>query len=312
MGDLYIKNKKVSGTVSSASAVTCKDIAGKKHTLQKVLDNRPVNNNILINSNFANPVNQRGVVSPYTAPQHKTYWIDRWKIKGVNGQGIFSLVDKGIKIKQPDGENCVLTQHIEISKDYFGKKATLSIYINGVVHSLTTTFPSEMPTDEFYVRSNDFDDKTALAIGISVSLQCFYIELYINGSGSKTIEWVKLELCDHATPYVPRLYAEELRLCKRYYQKFYLGATADSVSTQSAGVTATIPCEAMRIDKPTIDASNVVVIHNGSSTTGFTLDNAACVTSQCKFYIRFKHSGHTLTIYNNISIQGLVIMDAEL
>jgi hypothetical protein len=84
MGDLYIKNKKVSGTVSSASAVLCKDKSGNEHSLQKVLDNSPVNNNLLINSNFANPVNQRGVVSPVvnSNADNKFYTIDRWQMYG--------------------------------------------------------------------------------------------------------------------------------------------------------------------------------------------------------------------------------------
>ncbi|MGN6715520.1 hypothetical protein, partial [Anaerocolumna jejuensis] len=31
-------------------------------------------------------------------------------------------------------------------------------------------------------------------------------------------EWIKLEVNDHATPFIPRSYGEELAMCKRYYE----------------------------------------------------------------------------------------------
>ena len=285
------------------------DIEGNNITNEiKSLVSSPSNNNILINSNFANPVNQRGVTNLTSSTWD--YWIDRWKIMPNNNNTEYKIVDNGIQICPLDANGGIIYQYLEFPELYLGKTLTASICVDGTIRTFTATFPAVL--EDFFTHS-ELIDGIEMSLGIDTNIGTCYIGIHANEIGkSKTIQWAKLELGEVATPYVPRLYPEELRLCKRYYQKFYLGVSADSVNAQTACATTTIPCEAMRIDKPTIDASNVVVIHNGSSTTGFTLDNAACVTSQCKFYIRFKHSGHTLTIYNNISIQGLVIMDAEL
>ena len=65
-----------------------------------------------------------------------------------------------------------------------------------------------------------------MASGVIVDILCdptflkvrAYVEDGVNGDG--IIEWMKLEIGDHATPYVPRLYAEELELCRRYFRRY--------------------------------------------------------------------------------------------
>lgn len=46
------------------------------------------------------------------------------------------------------------------------------------------------------------------------------ISFYLYGASTLQLKWVKLEQGSINTPFVPRLYVEELAMCKRYYQSF--------------------------------------------------------------------------------------------
>ena len=42
--------------------------------------------------------------------------------------------------------------------------------------------------------------------------------IMLSVSNNDVVNWVKLEVGSVATPFIPRLYAEELALCQRYYE----------------------------------------------------------------------------------------------
>ncbi len=54
-------------------------------------------------------------------------------------------------------------------------------------------------------------------IPVTLSGNAFSITL-LYGAGTTTINWIKLEVGEEATPYVPKGYGEELLACMRYYQ----------------------------------------------------------------------------------------------
>ena len=204
MAKMIINGEVYSGSTNYASAITYIKEDGTKSTVQKELDYRPVNNNLLINSNFANPVNQRGVTAETWIPNR--YGIDRW-ITDMT----FSSITNGLTIGSL-GTTGFLSQRFEEGLVEHGKKYSFSICIDGVIYNGTNT------TDNSKGMVFVNNDIIKAYIDYSTDNDYWYLGLEFKTVGV-TIEWAKLELGEVATPYVPRLYNEELELCKRYYQK---------------------------------------------------------------------------------------------
>lgn len=173
------------------------------------INRRPVNNNLLINSNFANPVNQRQYDG--TVTDTSIYTIDRWKL---NAGQAFDLDANGITFK-PHSTTCYFVQRIK-ANELKGKKVILSMKINGKVHSLSAVVSEENSNNSMTI-----DGAIAMNFNYDSSNDIIAVDLSINAGSTPTVEWAKLELGEVATPYVPRLFTEELNLCKRFFQKLH-------------------------------------------------------------------------------------------
>ena len=189
----------------------------RKEDIHESLLNSLNNPNILINGYFKNPINQRGLQS-YSV--ESKYTIDRWK---ANGNAKIDLVNNGIKITPLsngvswDG----IKQYVEDFKSLSNKKITLSLKVNAINGTWAT-----------YVQINDIENHGSLEFnetGIhSVTMDIGEMKdkeklsvIIDNNRSTFTpieIEWVKLEIGDHHTEFVPRPYGEELALCQRYYE----------------------------------------------------------------------------------------------
>lgn len=141
--------------------------------------------NFVINSDLK--IWQRGTtfVSPTIA-----YTADRFKC---NGTGTVTKVDNGMKITGLVNVKYIM-EDIDFAK-INGKEVTLSYSIDNVI----TT-------------------KTFIASGSG------HVTIFDLTITDQTLNWVKLELGNTATPYQSRLYVEELALCQRYYYVFYDGS----------------------------------------------------------------------------------------
>ena len=171
---------------------------------------RPVNNNILINSNFANPVNQRGYDGSVT--NKGMYTIDRWKLN--DGQS-FNIDSNGITFKSGTATT-YFVQKIE-AKALFEKTVSLSMKINGKIYSLNNVLVNK---DERVADLSISNGSILMFIGYD-STDCYSIGVILYNGATPTIEWAKLEYGEVATPYVSRLFSEELNLCKRFFQKLH-------------------------------------------------------------------------------------------
>lgn len=217
------------------------------------------NSNLLINSDFRNPINQRGQTS-YTGGG--IYSIDRWML---GNSATLTVQDGSIKFEQSSGatntgrlvykfENALPANYYTISvkvlncnggasMDDFG---TITDGFTGVF-TATTTSEKELSTLRFYI-----------AAGRSIE-----------------IEWIKLEQGTVATPFVPRLYAEEMVLCKRYYQ-YYDRTPIYGASTTSVTYFAPIQfCPSMR-DNPT---KTLVSVLNSSAVEQTDVTLVQCVST---------------------------------
>ena len=148
------------------------------------------NPNLLINSNFIDPINQRGE----TTYSGNAYGIDRWKGAtvgssiGISGSGVFIT-----------GQ---ITQYVEMKSSNIGRTMTMSSCdSNGNIKSIT----GELDTSSVSGNNMSFvynGSKYSIAASI--------------GGGTR-YRWVKLEFGSSPTLYVPRSRAEEVMLCLRYY-----------------------------------------------------------------------------------------------
>ena len=149
------------------------------------------NPNLLINGGFA--IWQRGesFTIPRTGYGAGKYTADRWRVwanaDSTGGNITVTRADDGMHI-EADGAGFATYRFEEAEvKKLSGKTVTLSQSVDGVVSSAVRSFPTT---------------------GI------LNVALPVSG----TINWIKLELGEEATPYVPKGYGEELLACMRYYQ----------------------------------------------------------------------------------------------
>ena len=162
--------------------------------------------NLLINSNFRNPVNQR-VQREITS---NGYFIDRWAV--ISGKA--TLTSRGITLESGSA-SMSLYQYIEFPELYDGLTMTVSANVGETIYHATGTFVRGVDSGP----SVSIDSEFQLSI---ISDESRRLRVSFIGTGVITdIRWVKLELGEKPTPFMPRHFAEELALCQRYYEKSY-------------------------------------------------------------------------------------------
>ena len=235
------------------------------------------NPNLLINSDFRNPINQRGLTSYESKTSGKdVYNIDRWRAS----YGTITTVNDGsITIAGNTGANRYFYQTFEkplsgtftFSFNITNLQGNISLYYDAGGTVSTTNIPTG--TTEMIIVANNLK-----SVG--------FLLPKTNGI-SATIKWVKLEVGAIATPFTPRPYAEELAMCRRYYQNIDLhclpGLSSDdgkAVTFASnaylrgtpSTVTIKVPPQALRRDsvadiKTTLTYSSVYCHENICSIT---------------------------------------------
>lgn len=172
----------VSGKLDENQLATTEQNGVMSKEDKKKLDNA-ANPNLLINGDFQ--IWQRG--ESFTVDTTGSYTADRWFCRAAEGSASITITRTAAGM-QFDG-SVVLEYHYEAADvdKLSGKTVTLSWSVDGVTSSSVQTFPT-----------------TGV---VSVTLPT-----------SGTLNWIKLELGDEATPYVPKGYGEELVACMRYYQ----------------------------------------------------------------------------------------------
>lgn len=176
--------------------------------------------NLLDNSDFRNPVNQRGETT-YTG---SLYTIDRWRTW--SSSSTVTITSDGIKGDGTDAS--VLYQNIEDNKIPWDKAYTMAVgYSDGSVLCASGVFTSEQGvgiwSSEAQAYLANTDSKTTRLIRL--------------WHATKTIVWAALYegVYDASTlpPYVPKGYAAELAECMRYFQTIPYYFAQNSVNANS-------------------------------------------------------------------------------
>lgn len=172
--------------------------------------------NLLINGGFQ--VWQRGTTFTDIANE---YSADRWLIK--NAKGNTSLVEKSNDVPSVDGifqsmhireslsENTYLQYKFE---DVLKGTFTLSFWYKTSV--AFNTYIYDNSTHVHLGKLEELNVWTKATFTFEAKSMEFISLIQAMSSGDTYIAGVKLEQGTFATPFVPRLYAEELMLCQRY------------------------------------------------------------------------------------------------
>lgn len=179
------------------------------------LETQPVN--LLDNSDFTNPVNQRGLTS-YTAAG---YTIDRWISSSSNPLTVGSA---GITLDSSGSDSALtITQYVAGVRD--GTYTLACCTTVGTTKKVSTRIVA-------------FSGNTVTTVdGTNAAYEGGYISAAYSSKGyavlirslagySVTFEWIALYegtyTAETLPPYVPKGYAVELAACERYYQRYKL------------------------------------------------------------------------------------------
>lgn len=214
--------------------------------------------NLLDNSDFRNPVNQRGKTS-YTGAS--VYSIDRWKIGNTAVVGTCTLCATGISLVPNEGEFCDLVQNLEGYISMKGRPYTI-VYqdSNGNVYSAPFTMGHNYGILLGELEFFSLDDMNVMfRTPVNVAVTIVWAALY---EGEYAVDTIP--------PYQPKGYGVEFLECMRYYYRNWNGQMSPStianlycpLNARTTSVTFPVP---MRVT-PTITLYNPVTEHSGCIT----------------------------------------------
>lgn len=170
--------------------------------------------NLLDNSDFRNPVNQRGATSKDTTG----YFIDRWIIQNIDTTA--SIDENGMNVYS-DSDNLIyqrISEGVEVGKVYTFAVGLSDGTVGVMSFELTTT------TSSFAWLKLPLKVTSALSIGIGHSATIPLFVAFTNSQNSviRTI-WAALYEGEYTAAtlpeYHPKGYAAELAGCQRYYYR---------------------------------------------------------------------------------------------
>lgn len=175
------------------------------------------NPNLLDNTNFFNPINQRNQTSYSNTDAAPKYSIDRWQVLG----GTFDVQTRTYTSNSTLGiYGNQFRQYIPLENVSIGDTITVSSVINDTRHVFTTTIPQygdSVAGAPFLLETTWGGFKMITRKAEHAAL----LTMVVNVSQSITVDWIKMEFGNFATPYVPKGYGAELAECLRYFQRVY-------------------------------------------------------------------------------------------
>lgn len=218
------------------------------------LKNMFSNPNLLINSDFRNPVNQRGNTSYTYSGADVSYTIDRWCM---NFNSVTTVNSGYVTLTGNTANNNYWYQTLEYP---LSGTFTLSVSVKSVSGG----------SGVMYAYATD-DNGTTQRVGLSQGIKTLTFNMTdlkkvgfcaLKTGVTANIEWVKLEYGSIATPFAPRSYQDELLICRRYYRKYWTSMLFPQFySNQYCGFLFDMPMRA----NPTVKTFSILSTSNGSS-----------------------------------------------
>lgn len=234
------------------------------------------NPNLLINGDFQ--VWQRGETVSISNDANRHYTCDRWAVNSVYVN--VSKVVNGLKFGLLNTEVDYIYQAMERPLKT-GEEYTVSYSLNDTIKTKT------------FVGGQYFD--FGVGNGIRYSTVNGHEAIFVQLHKDDILNWVKLEQGSIATPFVPRLYAEEFLMCQRYCQVQELSALVPfgyGIFTDSRWFRMTFPLTVPMRVTPTFK-------YTGGYLSA-TIQNRA--TQETMFEVSVQcYSGNSVTIVGRIT-----------
>ena len=201
--------------------------------------------NLLDNSDFRNPVNQRGVTFVSTTG----YCIDRW-IFSLSGSGALNVQDGLLAFNASNESYCEIVQIQENSSALSGKEMTFVVCIapdNIICLNFTYGTNASVLSADGNIALIHYDGNRV------------YIRIFSTGNNWIGVKWAALYegsyTAETLPPYVSKGYTAELAECQRYFRK---GMQAVTIGTQynNSGSLFSMSAPRMRI-KPTVTLTEI-------------------------------------------------------
>ena len=259
--------------------------------------------NLLDNSDFVHPINQRGETSKQAS---WVYWIDRWLSD--TEKTAAQLTSSGIRLPATAEKNLRILQRVPLERIKKGQSYTIAAYdASGNVFCVSGVFDGEQLTGDassggkYWLSLNKGDNLTywycILDAYADITVKC--TALY---EGEYTAETLP--------PYVPKGYAAELAECLRYYRR--ITATNETFAGYCAnGVSyCMIPLQTMRM-KPSLVPSGkfYYTLGNKQGTTTATATAHSANVNRAIIKCAITETG---ILTGTISPQGDIDISADL
>lgn len=259
--------------------------------------------NLLDNSDFVHPINQRGETSKQAS---WVYWIDRWLSD--TEKTAAQLTSSGIRLPATAEKNLRILQRVPLERIKKGQSYTIAAYdasgnvlcVSGVFNGGTLTGDG-LSEGKYYLSLQSGDNSTyyycILDAYADITVKC--MALY---EGEYTAETLP--------SYVPKGYAAELAECLRYYRR--ITATNETFAGYCAnGVSyCMIPLQTMRI-KPSLVPSGKFYYTLGNKQ-GMTTATATAHSANVNRAIIKCAITETGILTGTISPQGDIDISADL
>ena len=285
------------------------DAAATAHAISKA-----AHKNLLDNSDFTNPVNQRGEAD-YPAA---SYTIDRWKAN--SGYGLVRVDEGFVSLKsRTDGTAVYLQQYIEDGKITSGKKYTVACtLLDGSIHCVSGTASTDM-TDSDMIRYLYVNGTNLGNIRFKYEKTSGLYLVILSTSTWSGIDIVNVALyegeytAETLPEYQPKGYAAELAECLRYFwQPGRIQGFGYVYSTSTAYVTFISPV-IMRIT-PTLSVKDMeLTVRSDGKTVTVSAFQSVYVMNGNTHRISFSGSG--LTANQTVHVDktdGVLRFDANL
>lgn len=231
--------------------------------------------NLLDNSDFRNPINQRNA----TSTTAWCYCLDRWLAR--NSGMTLSADSSGLKITTTDTANNYIYQKINAGKALNGKTVTVAVCDgNGEIAVKTVTLPTTN-TSSWYGYGNAITSNNVYVnvtdVGNGGDYPLVVCAGIVSNAASGTVKWVALYegayTAETLPGYQPKGYAAELAECQRYYYRISGDNARMVCGIFNDATNAVFPVHfpvVMRI-APTLTHGNIGVYFDGKVTAANAL-----------------------------------------
>lgn len=247
---------------------------GDKQIDYNALANLPTisNPNLLINSDFRYPVNQRGS-TVYEGWDRRVYTIDRWCLSATDYDRTIEICGGYIRYTNPNDQyQSFWLQQFERTlpeDDYTITVAVKSVTGNNVWVGNLINGSSGV----------EWGNSSSFNLQPGINTFTFHGEcagLYFQASILSAVElyWVKLEVGTTSTKFSPRLFQEEMHLCRRYFETMSgTRVMASERDTNAKTISFAIPRTIQMRGKPEISVRGTTT---ENSTDGICVRNTEC------------------------------------